>query len=267
MNIYKHRVLSYLFWKYILKSPRLRLFLTKLLVPDETITVDILSVPVAINKRKEIGYWRAYKAQFNNVLFRDEIGPLISLCLLAGEADTFVDIGANVGLYSAVIGKLQSIYPSIKVYAFEPNLDTCARLRQTLSSRKAQIEAVALSNKTGELEFVSGATSGVFGVHASHFQDPGRRQKVRCDKLDNFHIEGDSLIIKIDVEGHEREVLEGARETITSGRVKAIYVDGYADENVPDLLEKAGFRLLEGRGLRPFEKGDHSLLAVRMAKA
>lgn len=48
-------------------------------------------------------------------------------------------------------------------------------------------------------------------------------------------------MLKIDVEDHEREVLEGAAFLLRSGRVKAVYMDGYRDKSIPDLWGQMDF--------------------------
>jgi hypothetical protein len=67
--------------------------------------------------------------------------------------------------------------------------------------------------------------------------------------------------MKIDVENHERQVLEGATGLFDAGRVKAVYLDGYADPGVPHFLVERGFALYDGLSLAPGPAT--TLLAVR----
>ena len=69
-------------------------------------------------------------------------------------------------------------------------------------------------------------------------------------------------MLKIDVEGHERKVLEGATRFFEEGRIKAVYVDGSKTPNLPDWLSAKGLRLLDGQSLASFS-GGRSLLAVK----
>lgn len=264
MRIYNNRVISYFFWRFILRNPRLRIFLTNLLVADEDVNVALFGSSVCVNKRKEIGYINAYDSSKSSIVFRDESGSLINLALILEPTDTFVDIGANVGLYSSVISKLIYVYPQMNFYAFEANPDTARRLRKSLEGRNVKIYDFALSNKECELEFVQGATSGVFGAknHASDFQVANNTQIIKAKTLDSVGIIGDSIILKIDVEGHEREVIEGATGLINDGRIKAIYLDGFNDEKLPDELKSKGFILFDGRTLKPLTVVQPSLLAI-----
>jgi hypothetical protein len=72
---------------------------------------------------------------------------------------------------------------------------------------------------------------------------------------------GSSLVLKIDVEAHERQVLEGATGLFEAGRVKAVFLDDYADPAVPAFLTQRGFVLFDGRSLSPGPAS--TLLAIR----
>ena len=99
--------------------------------------------------------------------------------------------------------------------------------------------------------------------NASDYSIPGDKATVPCKRLDGLGIIGDSLILKIDVEGQERNVLDGALGFFRANRVKAVYVDGYKDKEVESLLSGHGFTLLDGRTLQPIQKDVFSLLAIR----
>ena len=80
--------------------------------------------------------------------------------------------------------------------------------------------------------------------------------------LDHSAIEGDRIVVKIDVEGHEIDVLRGGEKLIMSGRVKVVYLDGYGDRSIPGWLSARGFRLFDGRTLKESVEPEHSLLAL-----
>jgi len=264
MNFYGNRFFAYLLGRFIIKKPRLRKFFTNLLVSDQDIDIELFGAPLRINKRKEIGYLNAYKQAKSSMVFRDESGALINLSLILEPTDTFVDVGANVGLYSSILSKLNYVYPKMKFYAFEAHPETAQRLKQSLKNRNVKIFDKALSNRETELEFVEGVVSGVFGVkaHLSEAQIETSAHIVKTSRLDNQEIHGNSIVLKIDVEGHEREVLEGAEELFKANRIKALYLDGYKDKLLPDYLKSKGFLLFDGRTLKPVESPEYSLLAI-----
>lgn len=262
MNVYGNKLTALLVYKLFIRNTTLRRLATRLFVPDCDVDIALFGSNLRINRRKELGYYRAYKASFSNVVFRDEIAPLLNLALLLERGDTFVDVGANVGLYSGVLGRFGRVAPSTRWIAFEANPDTASRLRQSASDLDIEVINIALSNKVGTIEFTGGAVSGVFGAkeQAGCFQF-GESVTVPCTRLDQVKLGGGRLVIKIDVEGHELQVLEGAQALFDACRVKAVYVDGYSDRTLPTWLMRRGFTILNGRSLVR-EVPDHSLLAL-----
>jgi hypothetical protein len=69
--------------------------------------------------------------------------------------------------------------------------------------------------------------------------------------------------MKIDVEGQEWEVLQGAASYFASNRVKALYLDDYKDARVRNFLAEYGFHYFNGRTLEPAKEETRHLLAVR----
>ena len=114
------------------------------------------------------------------------------------------------------------------------------------------------------MEFVGGAVSHVFTSvdHANQYNIRSEQTTVPCRRLDEMGMIGDSLVLKIDVEGQEREVLDGAKKLFEEGRVKAVYLDGFKDATISDLLRGYGFILLDGHTLEPTDGRLFSLLAV-----
>lgn len=123
-----------------------------------------------------------------------------------------IDIGANKGVYTYFLVKY-----SKKVYAFEPNPKVFSFLKKGLP-KKAQAFLVALSNKEGKDFLRIPKTRKGFsnqGGSLSHEKVPNNYLsfEVDCKPLDTYKLDNIGFI-KIDVEGFEREVLEGAQQTI-----------------------------------------------------
>ena len=266
MNFYKNRFLSDFIWRFILQDPRLRLRLTRLLVKDEDRQIELFGSPLYVNSIKEIGYINAERNNQSNIVARDEVASIINLALLLEPRDTFVDIGANVGLYSSILGRMKHLFPAVVYYAFEANPDTHARLRRTLTGLPIQTECIALSDREGKLAFCAGAVSGAFGSRSTasdpDFQIPDAMVEVAAKRLDQFPLQGQSLILKIDVEGHEWEVLQGAQRFFHEVRIKAVYLDGYKDARIPGFLHDLGFSRFDGRTLENPPKQNFSVLWI-----
>jgi FkbM family methyltransferase len=250
--------------RYFLKQPGVRRFVTKLFDGNREARVTLLAQSYQVHTVREHGFYRASKIARTCSLFRDEASVLIHLAGLLSEGDTFLDIGANIGIFAANMARFRSIYPKLKIYAFEPNHDTANRLRGNVEPLGVEVFSIALSNRNGSLEFVGGAVSNVFTTveNASSYSISQERSTCECRRLDDIPIAGNSLVMKIDVEGQEWEVLEGSRSYFEAGKVKAVYLDDYKDSRVRGFLDHYGFFYLNGRTLDQVTAETRHLLAV-----
>jgi FkbM family methyltransferase len=255
--------------RYFIRQPKVRQFVTRTLERDEDQDVNLFGTRLRINRIKEHGYLRAARKLGFHSALRDEAGALVTLSLLLCPGDTFVDVGANVGLFVCTLGRQRFLSGEPRFYAFEANPDTFNRLVESARGLDITVQQVAISDRLGELEFVAGAVSHVFTEWTNrnqyNFKDQPRTV-VRSQRLDESDIKGNSLIIKIDVEGQELKVLRGATALFDHDRVKAVYLDGYKDEQVIDFLAAYGFSFFDGRSCRPVVPPIFSLLAVKILK-
>src|SRR6266852_3981194 len=152
--------------------------------------------------------------------FRKTIEPEASFLLEQGwERGIAIDVGANEGLYSCALAKLLD-----RVEAFEPNEETSADL-QDYDCPKINLHRVALSRSEGErILHVPILAQGVAGLGWGSLEpetlppsESVTTQIVQTRTLDSYHFKN-VVFIKIDVEGHELQVLEGAEETIARCR-------------------------------------------------
>jgi FkbM family methyltransferase len=167
--------------------------------------------------------------------------------------DVLYDVGANVGAYSFVADAV--VEGRGLVYAFEPGSATFAALAANILLNRASARIVAFQLALGAhtglttLDYSSlraGAASHRIG--GAETSAPERRQTIpsfRLDELVRLFGLKPPTHVKIDVDGGELGVLEGARQTLASGSIRHMLIeiddaDG-AGRAVLDLLARHGF--------------------------
>src|SRR5688572_11616390 len=125
-----------------------------------------------------------------------------------------IDIGAHVGMWSKCL-----VQKFKRVIAFEPMWQMRACLERNVISDRLQVIPIALGNDHGAVSFnYDEAHSG-----ATHV-DTKKTGLIPLGKLDDFKLTGVGYI-KIDTEGFELNVLEGARATLESNKPIIIVED------------------------------------------
>lgn len=173
----------------------------------------------------------------------------------------FWDIGANIGCYALYAGK-----KGVKTYAFEPQcanyfiLNTNIQLNDLDDNVRAINIAFSDNNFLGSLNIPIlelGGAMNCFGESMDEFSAEGHHYDVSYHQgVLGFTI--DSFVstygleppnhIKIDVDGHEKEILLGAADTLRHDNMQSILVE--MDENdieyvnfVTDYLAECGLKL------------------------
>lgn len=170
--------------------------------------------------------------------------------------DVIYDVGANKGDYALATAKNRST----TVYAFEPNPLVFEQLVKNLRLNPTDnviAKNVGLSNDIGQLDFYVSSEPTMGSFHRSHATEGDAEVTdvltVDITTIDSFvedHRPPDH--VKIDVEGHEIAVLEGARKTIESHK-PVIYLEVH-DETV---LENSLVDEILEQGYTMKEKGKH----------
>lgn len=170
---------------------------------------------------------------------------LLFLSRHAKLADTFVDVGANVGLFSTF---LFGDYGNFIL--FEPAPSSYAALQETLRINpevRARAVNVGLGDTTGSLTFLDegGCSSTSRFVGNPTPAEHPRIIKVLCDTLDNqLANEPGNFVLKIDVEGFEEKVFAGASRLLHLRQVRLVMFERLGRTNIDRLkafLESFGY--------------------------
>lgn len=163
--------------------------------------------------------------------------------------DKFLDVGANAGVYSVLAGRVAKS----EVLSFEPVPDTFRRLSENL--RLNGLDATArtvnkgLADRAGTLRFTTQRDA------TNHVCAPGEHVEGTMDvpvaTLDDelARMQYTPTVMKIDVEGYERPVLQGAERLLASESLEVILIEmndsgaryGWSDEEVSMLIRRQGF--------------------------
>jgi FkbM family methyltransferase len=137
------------------------------------------------------------------------------------EDDMFLDIGANVGIYTVIASGVCRA----RTWAFEPDPDTARRFKRNVEINNLQsfvtLYEMALGARKEDVFF----TVGRDATNKVAFESEKNKRLVHQEKLDSLVRESKPILIKIDVEGYEEEVLLGAEMLLSGDSVKAIEIE------------------------------------------
>jgi len=169
--------------------------------------------------------------------------------------DGFLDIGANVGFYTVLAS---SVMGDERIVAIEANARNAAVIHEQVALNgltNVEVIEVALGNKKGEILFED--VGREMGAVAAEGQETGKLMRVPCMPLDELletlRIAARVLVAKMDVEGSEGLILEGARKTLERGAVdvwlfelsdEALRKHGSSAAGVVEGFERNGYSIL-----------------------
>lgn len=167
---------------------------------------------------------------------------------------SFIDVGANYGLISMILARR---WPDRDVYAFEPNSVVRTAFKKNLEANaitNIKVEGCAVGNLCGTAGFLSLAK----GSARSSFSVASSSEKVidvPVTTLDSYASEHRiSLIglLKVDVEGYESGVFQGAESLLKNKTIRVIHFEvcpgltrlaGYNAQLPGEILRKHGYQL------------------------
>lgn len=152
------------------------------------------------------------------------------------QAPVIFDVGAHHGYVSTMY---RDLFPNASIYAFEPFGDSFAVLkRRTALSGRIHACNLAVSNRCGTAEFhvnPSAATNsllptdpvapGIWGKGLLETYDKIPVETITVDEFGRQHNIERIHLLKLDVQGAEPLVLEGAKQYCADGRIDIIYTE------------------------------------------
>lgn len=188
-------------------------------------------------------------------------GEYSLLPIIAKSAQVIFDVGANKGFWSKCIASLN---PTAQLFAFEPVPDTFEILKQTLKDVNASLYNIAISNENGEKTFFyykdsselaelstfyrrNASIEGRLNLHAV----PIQVQTMTLESFCAIHSITRIDLLKVDTEGSELDVLQGASALLKNKQIIIIqfeYGGCYLDAKITlrqvyELLTKNGYSI------------------------
>ena len=149
--------------------------------------------------------------------------------------DSFLDVGANVGVYSLLAAAL--VGAAGTVHAFEPGEMAANRLAENIALNRlgyVHLHRVGLSDRSGAAVWDQGNDDCEASLAAvAQLPQGATLPSVECVTLDEFLPAANFAMAKLDIEGAEPLAIRGARKHLASGNppVLQIEMDGYSKKH------------------------------------
>ncbi|MEL6676831.1 MAG: FkbM family methyltransferase [Bacteroidota bacterium] len=201
---------------------------------------------------------------------QEQEGDFNFFLTLLKPTDQVLDIGANIGIMTALMAKT---CPQGKVFAFEPvpeNVKAWHRVVASMNLQNTQMFPLALGAETSVVEMEMPLMKGVRMQGLSHirhqtiagYEEVADRYQVKQIPLDDCQGLPDRIdAIKMDVENYEQYVLMGARKLLARHQ-PLIYCELWENENRErcfEILRQLDYKImiLEQDQLQTFQVGVH----------
>ena len=169
---------------------------------------------------------------------------------ISQNAETFWDVGASIGLFSLFA---RASNPSLRIVSIEPSTTTYAELVKNCSL--SPNDWVCINTAVGAAEGKTYISRGLAGFNhvVSSETDPKIDCEVRpittLDKLAKLLECRRIDVLKIDVEGMELAVLQGAHELLSGKRIGAVVLEaegqgsryGFSDQDILAFMAQYGY--------------------------
>lgn len=212
-------------------------------------TIDVVVDETHSFKMMHYGYYIENEVFWSGLYGGWEKESLKIWSKLAANSNTIFDIGANTGIYALIAKSLKS---DNDVYAFEPVKRIYDKLESnnTLNEFNIKCLNVALSDRDGTASIYDPMSEHLYSVtinkNLNSNDIPVREVEVQVNKLSSIIEENQIKIIdlmKIDVETHEAEVLEGMEKYLHSMQPTMLIeiIDNDIAEKIMQIIKDIGY--------------------------
>ena len=164
--------------------------------------------------------------------------------------ETFIDIGSNHGNYTLI----SSCIVGCKTISVEPVKSTFNRLKMNLNLNKVDnviLRQVGISDRDGKLMFSNNLGERNKVIENKTDQSLETVNVITLDKL--LSGETDISMIKIDVEGYEKQVLLGGIKSLQNKKLDVIQIELNNSNNYFGYDENETISILEDYGFKPYK--------------
>lgn len=176
----------------------------------------------------------------------------------------FIDIGANIGIHTLIAANANRYTP---VYSFEPVRSNWLNFQRNISLNKfdnIKSHKIALGSREGtaEINIYPGSNKGRHSMKIS-FGKGKLKEIVSIQTLDYFidNFRTNDIILKIDVEGYEMEVLQGAKQVLNLGTNKIVIIELLEEINSIQTCQEIANNLIS-KGFYCFKVNTRGLMKV-----
>jgi FkbM family methyltransferase len=163
-----------------------------------------------------------------------------------GEQDLFIDVGANLGVFSILVARATGA----RVIAFEPSPSSAKIMKMQVAlnglADRVELHETCVGNETRQVSIKDSVD-----MDNAIVLDGGGTELVSVPmlKIDDVVRPERDCVMKMDVEGFEREALEGARRLLADPRLRALAVEtcgictrfGHSTDEISEMVMSNGF--------------------------
>ena len=186
----------------------------------------------------------------NYYFYIDDYEESIFLIHYLTNKDLFIDVGSNHGHYTMIASGICDS----KSISIEPVKETFDRLKMNIELNKlrnVKLYNIGISDSDGEL-FISNNMGSMNRIMNKISDD--NCELIQVTTLDKLLIsEKNTSLIKIDVEGYEKQVLFGCKETLKNPNLNVIIIELNNSNQQYDYNENETISILKENGFSPYK--------------